>query len=115
MAGCPFYHIEELGGYVPLHNERMETTLPGLYVAGNITGIEGAKVAMSQGITAGLAIINSKDGGQQEDKLKEAVNFIEQTRNKAHIQFHPEVKVGKQKLQKYWNEYLISVKNKVHN
>ncbi|WP_342601149.1 FAD-dependent oxidoreductase [Psychrobacillus sp. FSL H8-0483] len=115
VAGCPFYHIEELGGYVPLHNERMETTLPGLYVAGNITGIEGAKVAMSQGITAGLAIINSKDGGQQEDKLKEAVNFIEQTRNKAHIQFHPEVKVGKQKLQKYWNEYLISVKNKVHN
>ena len=115
VAGCPFYHIEELGGYVPLHNERMETTLPGLYVAGNITGIEGAKVAISQGITAGLAIINSKDGGQQEDKIKEAVNFTEQTRNKAHIQFHPEVKVGKQKLQKYWNEYLISVKNKVHN
>ena len=25
VAGCPFYHIEELGGYVPLHNERMET------------------------------------------------------------------------------------------
>ncbi|MEK4485788.1 FAD-dependent oxidoreductase [Psychrobacillus sp. FSL H8-0484] len=115
VAGCPFYHIEELGGYVPLHNERMETTLPGLYVAGNITGIEGAKVAISQGITAGLAIINSKDGGQQEDKIKEAVNFTEQTRNKAHIQFHPEVKVGKQKLQKYWNEYLISVKNKVYN
>lgn len=110
VAGCPFYHIEELGGYVPLHNERMETTLPGLYVAGNITGIEGAKVAITQGITAGLAIINSQDGGQQEFKIKEAVNSIELTRSKAHIQFHPEVKAGKQKLQKYWNEYLISDK-----
>src|SRR5699024_8204803 len=42
VAGCAFFYIEELGGYVPLHNERMETTLEGLYVAGNINGIEGA-------------------------------------------------------------------------
>ena len=82
VAGCPFYHIEELGGYVPLHNERMETALEGLYVAGNITGIEGAKVAMSQGVTAGLAILNSLDGGKQEAKLNESIKTIEETRNK---------------------------------
>ncbi|HLR63775.1 MAG TPA: NAD(P)/FAD-dependent oxidoreductase, partial [Lentibacillus sp.] len=56
VAGCPFYLVEELGGYVPLHNEHMETPLGGLYVAGNITGIEGAKVAIKQGVTAGLSI-----------------------------------------------------------
>src|SRR5699024_5439754 len=27
IAGCPFYLVEELGGYVPLHSEEMETTL----------------------------------------------------------------------------------------
>src|SRR5699024_10446647 len=49
LTGSPFYNIPELGGHVPLHNEEMETSVKGLYVAGNITGIEGAKVAISQG------------------------------------------------------------------
>lgn len=105
VAGCPFYHIEELGGYVPLHNERMETALPGLYVAGNITGIEGAKVAISQGIIAGLSIINSIDGGRQESQIMDAIHASEEIRDNAYIQFHPEVKMGKEKLQKYWNEH----------
>lgn len=109
VAGCPFYHIEELGGYVPLHNERMETILEGLYVAGNITGIESAKVAISQGVTAGFAIVNSIDGGKQEAKLNDSIKAIEETRNNAYIQFHPEVKAGKQKLQNYWNEHRNAV------
>ncbi|MCG7346135.1 NAD(P)/FAD-dependent oxidoreductase [Sporosarcina sp. ACRSL] len=109
VAGCPFYHIEELGGYVPLHNERMESPLEGLYVAGNITGIEGAKVAISQGVTAGLAIVNSIDGGKQEAKLNDSIKAIEETRNDAYIQFHPEVKTGKQKLLNFWNEHQKAV------
>ena len=40
VAGCPFRYIPELGGHVPLHSETMETPLSGLFVAGNITGIE---------------------------------------------------------------------------
>lgn len=105
VAGCPFYYIEELGGYVPLHNERMKTVLDGLYVAGNITGVEGAKVAISQGVTAGLAIANNLSGGKQEVEINEAIKRIEHTRDNAFIQFHPAVKDGKQKLQQYWEEY----------
>ena len=44
VAGCPFHYISELGGHVPLHSETMETPLPGLFVAGNITGIEKEKL-----------------------------------------------------------------------
>src|SRR5699024_3600722 len=62
LAGCPFYHIPELGGHVPLHNEKMETTQDGLYVAGNITGIEGAKVAISQGVVAGYSALQQIHG-----------------------------------------------------
>src|SRR5699024_3790026 len=54
VVDCPFDYIEELGGHVPVHNEEMETPLPGVYVAGNITGIESAKVAREQGTVAGL-------------------------------------------------------------
>ncbi|PIC79757.1 sarcosine oxidase subunit alpha [Sporosarcina sp. P18a] len=105
IAGCPFYHIEELGGYVPLHNERMESTLPGLYVAGNITGIEGAKVAMSQGQTAGLSISNDLENGILENDLISSIRDTEHTRENAYIQFHPEIGQGKNKLKRYWDEY----------
>lgn len=110
VAGCPFYYIEELGGYVPLHNERMETVLDGLYVAGNITGVEGAKVAISQGAAAGLAIANSFSGGKHEAVIQEAIKTIGRTRDEAFIQFHPAVKEGKEKLQRYFEEYSQEVK-----
>lgn len=45
-AGCPFYFIEELDGYVPLHNEKMEPLI-GLYVADNVTGIEGPDLGVT--------------------------------------------------------------------
>lgn len=34
QAGADFDYIAELGGFVPLHDSRMESTVPGLYVAG---------------------------------------------------------------------------------
>ncbi|MFC7557955.1 hypothetical protein ACFQY3_01330 [Paenibacillus farraposensis] len=46
VAGCEFVYNPELSGHVPLHGEQMETSLKGLYVAGNITGIEIGLVAM---------------------------------------------------------------------
>src|SRR5699024_10363184 len=102
VAGCAFFYIEELGGYVPLNNERMETTLEGLYVAGNITGIEGAKVAAAQGYTAGLSIAAGCGKSVAEDEIKDSIQFIEKTRDNAYIQFHSKVKKGKQILRDQW-------------
>lgn len=105
LTESPFYMIEELGGYVPLHNERMETAIEGLYVAGNITGIEGAKVAISQGELAGLSIAKNFGKENLEDQINNSIKNIEQTRNNAYIQFHPEIKRGKEILQNEWNSY----------
>ena len=55
MAGCEFAYIPSLGGHVPLHDDNMETTVPGIYVAGDIAGIEEASTAMEEGRLAGLA------------------------------------------------------------
>ncbi|MBU5266743.1 NAD(P)/FAD-dependent oxidoreductase [Virgibacillus proomii] len=105
LAGCPFYYVNELGGYVPLHNEKMETPIEGLYVAGNITGIEGAKVAISQGIVAGysMAIRSGKQG--LADKLQDALNTVHDTRRQAAIQFHPKIELGRDIIQKQWEKY----------
>ena len=54
MAGCQSSYIPSLGGWVPLHDENLETSLPGVYVAGDLAGIEEASTAMEEGRLAGL-------------------------------------------------------------
>jgi thioredoxin reductase len=59
IAGCEFTYVADLGGWLPVHNEDMETSLPGLYVAGDVAGIEEASTAMEQGRLAGLAAVEA--------------------------------------------------------
>ena len=56
LAGCQFMHLPQIGGYVPIHNQNMETTVPGLFVAGDVAGIEEASTAIEEGRLAGIAI-----------------------------------------------------------
>lgn len=55
LAGCGFVFSPRLGGHVPLHDDNMESTLSGVYVAGDITGVEEASTAMEEGRLAGIA------------------------------------------------------------
>jgi len=59
MAGCQLTFSPLLGGHVPVHDENMRTSLPWLYVAGDITGVEEASTAMEEGRLAGLAAAES--------------------------------------------------------
>ncbi|MUV36370.1 Sarcosine oxidase [Lentibacillus sp. JNUCC-1] len=107
VAGCPFQYVEELGGHVPVHNERMETPLEGLYVAGNITGIESAKVARAQGTVAGLSIVrDSMDAVDLiEHGIESAIQNVIQTRENASIQFHPGIHEGREKVAQSFTAY----------
>lgn len=108
VVGCPFQYSEELGGHVPIHNEKMETPIPGIYVAGNITGIESAKVARDQGTVAGLSVVQ-KMSDQPENiriKLEEAVNQVKQTRLNATIQFHPHIQEGRVNVMNTYNNLM---------
>ncbi|TQR17929.1 NAD(P)/FAD-dependent oxidoreductase [Psychrobacillus soli] len=91
IVGCSFKYVQELGGHVPVHNERMQTNVPNLFVAGNITGVESAKVAMAQGKVAGLAIASEWKGKRQEIELAltTAMEEVRKTRAEALIQFQP--------------------------
>lgn len=59
MAGCKFEFVPALGGHMPLHDRNMETSLDGIYVAGDIAGIEEASTAMEEGRLAGIAMAES--------------------------------------------------------
>ncbi|HLQ84077.1 MAG TPA: FAD-dependent oxidoreductase [Pseudogracilibacillus sp.] len=106
VVGCPFKYMEELGGHVPVHNDKMETPVPGVYVSGNITGIESAKVAREQGTVAGLSMSKSLISKNRKIKkqLKKAVRNVEKTREAASIQFHPEINEGRKKIHKSFKE-----------
>ncbi len=54
QAGCEMKYVAELGGHVPLRDENLETTVPGIYIAGDVGGIEEASAAMMEGALAGL-------------------------------------------------------------
>lgn len=59
QAGCAMKYVSALGGHVPLRTELMETTVRGIYVAGDVAGVEEASSAMVEGRLAGLAAARS--------------------------------------------------------
>ena len=75
MAGCKFGYFPQMGGFIPLHNENTETTLPGVYIAGDISGIEEASTAMEEGKIAGVACLESL-GILSSAKIKARKNEI---------------------------------------
>ena len=54
MTGAEHVYVGELGGWVPKRKRTGETTVPGLYVAGDCGGIEEATSAMIEGRIAGI-------------------------------------------------------------
>lgn len=108
VIGCPFQYVEELGGHVPVHNEQMETPLEGLFVAGNITGIESAKVARAQGTLAGLSIVKRKikDLADIDDRVIQAMENVKTIRENATIQFHPGINEGRKKIENAFNKHI---------
>lgn len=107
VIGCPFQYVEELGGHIPIHNEDMETLVDGVYVAGNVTGIESAKVAREQGTVAGLSIVKNvtEDANNINQKIDKAKQSVIMTRNNSSIQFHPGIEDGRRKITQAFINY----------
>ena len=59
QAGCDMAFIRELSGHIPLTDENLETSVPGVYAAGDVSGIEEASSAMVEGRLAGCAAAES--------------------------------------------------------
>lgn len=55
LAGCRMRFADELGGWIPDVGEYLETSVPGVWVAGDGGGVAGAIVAELEGRFAGLA------------------------------------------------------------
>jgi len=82
QAGCEMAYIHELSGHVPLVDEYLQTTRPGIYCAGDVSGIEEASSAMVEGRLAGLSVAVSLGyGGDDAERLRyDAISELEELR-----------------------------------
>jgi thioredoxin reductase/Fe-S-cluster-containing hydrogenase component 2 len=55
MAGCVMEDNPQKSGYVPVFDRWGETSVPGIFAAGDVSGIEEASSAMIEGRIAGIA------------------------------------------------------------
>ncbi len=55
LAECEMVFVPEFGGDVPLRDTNMETSTKGIYVAGDVGGIEEASSAIIEGALAGIS------------------------------------------------------------
>ena len=71
-----------LGGWMPLHNEDMRTSVHDVYVAGDIAGVEEANTAMDEGRLAGVAIAQSlgcldeAEAERRKDEIRQRLNAL---------------------------------------
>lgn len=73
MCGCDLYFDKDQGGIVPCHNSNMETSVEGVYVAGDVTGVEEANTAMEEGRLAGAALAEKLGHFPDADSYKSEI------------------------------------------
>ncbi|MBT8163659.1 MULTISPECIES: NAD(P)/FAD-dependent oxidoreductase [Arthrobacter] len=99
---CELVRIDQLGGTVPLYSPEMETSQSNLFVAGNVTGIEGAKIAMAQGTLAGTAIASRLGRIQGKDAVDQAAEAVRSARKSSAITFMPDIDEGRRIAEDLW-------------
>ncbi len=86
QAGAVMKWVPELGGLVPLRTWYLETSVPGMYVAGDASGIEEATTAMIEGEIAGLDIVVREKGvGEARDRRDKLLKFLWDEYRKAPV------------------------------
>lgn len=82
QTGAKIKFIPDAGGWVALHNEYMQTTMPDIYVAGDGANIEEASTAIIEGKIAGLHALNSlKSVDGYEEKINGYLKKLEELRS----------------------------------
>jgi sarcosine oxidase subunit alpha len=103
QAGCENMYVHEMGGWIPIHNEHMKTTVEGIYLAGDAGGIAEASTAMLEGKLAGAAIAEEEgcDSNEIEQVRKTACGELSKIRVS---EFLKNVVKGKKKCHQKWEE-----------
>lgn len=106
LTGADMYYVAEAGGYVAIHNDFMETTKKGIFVAGDLSGIEEASIAMLEGKIAGLC--SAKRAGKEIDEGKISM-YKERLDELRAGPFGERGRKAKEKIKKLWREKIEGI------
>jgi len=99
QLGCDEAYVAELGGRVTIHDASLETTVPGVHIAGDASGIEEASTAMLEGRLAGLSAAAKLLPRQETDELTHLRNEVEAGLRALRAgPFGEHARAGKQKM-----------------
>lgn len=82
MSGAEMIFVPELGGWMPQHNEYMETSISGIYIAGDLAGVEEASTAMEEGRLAGvdiaysLGMLTKEEAEQKHEMIRKRLEAL---------------------------------------
>ncbi|MBS3748691.1 MAG: FAD-dependent oxidoreductase [Candidatus Thermoplasmatota archaeon] len=104
QMGVKMYTIAEAGGFVAIHDDYMQTSVPGVFVAGDNSGIEEASTAMIEGKIAGVAaaIQTGKTSTKQAKELLDI--FASELASLRAGPFGEKPRIAKQKIQTFWRK-----------
>ena len=101
QLGVHMETVPEAGGYIAIHDETMQTSVPRVFVAGDSSGIEEASTAMIEGKIAGAAAARSL----RYEKRRAAENIqrfsSELTRLRAGP-FGEKPRLAKKRIDSFW-------------
>ncbi len=82
-AGCDMVYVPELSGHVPVRNENLETSVPDIYVAGDVAGVEEATAAILEGELTGVNAAFTLGYGQEDliEKRNQIIDNLEGLRS----------------------------------
>ncbi len=78
QADCRMLYIPELGGHVAWRDERLRTSQPHIFIAGDVAGIEEASSAMVEGLLAGY--VAASDIGLAPSDVSERIRATREQR-----------------------------------
>lgn len=71
LIGCRIEYDTDSGGWVSRHDDNQETSVEGVYIAGEVGGIGGADVAEAEGRMAAIAAVRALGKGKATGQGKE--------------------------------------------
>jgi sarcosine oxidase subunit alpha len=96
--------ISEAGGYIALHDDRMQTSIQNVFVAGDSSGIEEASTAMIEGKIAGIsaAIAVGYDSKQAEQR---SAHYRKELHRLRAGPFGEKPRIAKEKISRLWKSH----------
>jgi len=85
LAGCHHEYVHHVGGWIPVRNGRMETSVPSVFAVGDGAGVAGALVAVEEGRIAGITAAEHAEAIRPDEADRRRAPSLARLRSLARV------------------------------